>query len=186
MDLKNEYFKWMYRLVCDPKYIGRLTYYKLLGIIFQTEFYYLIDMDSNRYEDGIQLRYRFGRDNDIPDPVIADGLDTEPCSVLEMMVALALRIEESYMTDESYGDRTAKWFWEMINNLGLAAMSDSGYFNDDYVMVSLNRLLNRKYDYNGKGGLFVLPTEAVRRDMREVEIWYQAMWYLSYITRKES
>ena len=39
--------------------------------------------------------------------------------------------------------------------------------------------LNRDYGRDGKGGLFTI--EHCRYDMRDIEIWYQANWYLDNI-----
>ena len=40
----------------------------------------------------------------------------------------------------------------------------------------INRFLNRDYGKDGRGGLFTI--EGAKRDLRYVEIWSQAMWYL--------
>ena len=72
---------------------------QLHGIIF----YNLIDMDADRAEDGINLRYRFGYENGYESAMIASCLDNRPCSVLEMMVALAIKIEEQIMDDPDNG-----------------------------------------------------------------------------------
>lgn len=132
-------------------------------------------MDENRYADGINLRYRFGDDNRVSQAEIATYLDTRPCSVLEMMLALAIRCEESIMSDPEIGDRTGQWFWNMIVSLHLGTMNDRR-FDLAYTQQAVARFLNRAYKPNGEGGLFTL--EHCRYDLREVEIWYQAMWYL--------
>lgn len=124
-------------------------------------------MDRNRAADGIDLRYKYGCDNDILD---------EPCSILEMLIALAVRIENQIMNDYDSGDRTSQWFWLMLTNLGLNRMDDDHY-DEETVDWFLDRFLNREYDCNGEGGgLFIL--ERPFDDLREVEIWVQANWYL--------
>lgn len=102
-----------------------------------------------------------------------------PCSILEMMIALAIRCEETIMDDTSRGDRTSQWFWEMIVSLGLGSMSDDR-FAPDIVDDILDRFLNREYEPNGKGGLFTIKN--CEYDLRDVEIWYQLCWYLDSIT----
>ena len=108
-----------------------------------------------------------------------DKIDAEfhgvPCSMLEMMVALAVRIEEHIMEDSSAGNRVGQWFWNMVVSLGLAAMDD-GRFHEDRADYILDRFERRDYEYNGAGGLFTVnhPTE----DMRRLDIWYQLMHYL--------
>lgn len=174
-ELNNEYFEWMYRLVCSRK---RLSYRKLLQYLHSIDFYYSNPMDGNRAEDGVDLRYRFGYENSYEGPMIASYLDDRECSVLEMMVALALRCEEHIMDDPERGNQTSRWFWIMISNLGLDRMSDSR-FDEDYAYDVIDRLLNREYGRNGEGGLFTIKNS--RYDLRTVEIWYQMCWYLDDI-----
>ena len=174
-ELNDAYFQWMYRLVCRKK----ASYRNLLKHLYKTDFYEIIPMDSNRAADGIDLRYRFGDECSYDMPMIASYLDDRPCSVLEMMIALAIRCEEHIMEDSDVGDRTSQWFWDMIASLGLRNMTDSRY-NEDYVDEVLCTFLEREYERTGKGGLFTVsncPT-----DLRSLEIWYQMCWYLDEIT----
>lgn len=178
-ELNNLYFDWMYQLISnDERCSSRLSFRKLLYLLHDTEFTYMIEMDGNRYEDGVNLRYRFGYKYGVSDAEIADCLDTRPCSVLEMMIALSIRLEEHIMDDPDIGDRTGQWFWDMIVNLGLGSMDDSK-FDKAYAIDVIRRFLNRDYGRDGKGGLFTI--EHCRYDMRDVEIWYQANWYLDNI-----
>jgi hypothetical protein len=172
----DEYFEWMVDLVCGKRYAKSISFRKLLAKLHSTEFIYLIPNDENRAKDGEYLRYRFVMDHDCEDQL--EYLDEEPCSVLEMMLALAIRMEENIMDDPSVGDRTGQWFWGMIVNLGLGSMSDNRY-DPRYVDNALTAFLNRDYEPDGKGGLF---TVTARDDLREVEIWYQMNWYLDQIT----
>lgn len=174
----NEYFEWMYDLVCNGRYSNDISYRKLLMYLHKTKFVYSILLDENRAADGEDLRRRFalrvyGNSN------MRRYLDDNPCSVLEMMVALAIRCEECIMDDTRYGDRTAQWFWGMIVNLGLGSMNDNRY-DLRYVESMVTRFLNREYEPNGKGGLFTVRN--CDRDLRDVEIWNQLSWYLNSIT----
>ena len=173
--LMNEYFEWLYGLVCDGRFSKQTSYRKLLIQLHNTEFVYSIQKDQNRCEDGIALRRRFALFCGYEDEY--ECLD-DPCSVLEMMIALAIRCEENIMDDTSVGDRTGQWFWGMIVNLGLGSMTDNRYdrrFVDDVV----DRFLNREYEPDGRGGLFRI--KHCNRDLRTVEIWYQLCWYLDSI-----
>lgn len=173
--LRSEYFEWMYQLVCNDKYDRNLSYAKLLGFLHTREFIYIVERDGNIADHGIRFRYQFGYENGYTDGEIAEYLDTRPCSVLEMMVSLAFKIEEHIMDDPAYGNRTGQWFWNMIVNLGLGKMNDR-QFDVDYVYSCVERLLYREYERDGRGGLFTIHDN---RDMRTAEIWYQAMWYLN-------
>ena len=173
--IRNEYFDWMIDLVNANRGPKEISYIKLLTYLHNTEFTYLILRDRNRAEDGIDLRYRFGLIRKHPEyPEYLSG----PSSVLEMMIALAIRCEECIMDDPAYGNRTSQWFWGMIVSLGLGGMTDA-IFDRDYVEECLTRFLNREYERNGKGGLFTV--KGTRRDMRKMEIWYQLNAYLNSI-----
>ena len=173
--ISERYFDWIYETVVGKR---RGSYRKLLRFLHSIDFYYSIPMDSNRAEDGVSLRYRFGRSHDICDSEIAFGIDDRPCSVLEMMAALCIRCEESIMDNPAFGNRTSVWFFTMLESLGLDRMTDSR-FHVKQAHYIIDRFLNRDYDRDGRGGLFTVPN--IRKDMRTVEIWYQLTWYLDYI-----
>lgn len=174
--IQDEYFEWLYNLVCEQRYINPI-YRKLLRRLHDTEFRYLIARDRNRAEDGEDLRYRFAllHDYDVPSTIADLG---NPCSILEMMVALATRCEEQIADDPRYGNRFGQWFWNMIVNMGLGPMTDNMY-DEAYVDEVLQRFLDREYEPDGKGGLFRIRDCDV--DLRKVEIWYQLCWYLDTI-----
>lgn len=177
-DLVNEYFEWMYHLVCNDKQYNKLSFRKLLYFLHSIEFYSMIEMDENRREDGINFRYRFGYENGYSDEYIKRYLDVRECSVLEMMIALSFKVEEQITDNYLYGDRTGQWFWTMIVNLGLGKMDDK-HFDRNQCYEIIDRFLSRRYSPNGKGGLFVF--EHPRRDIRDVDIWCQFMWHLNEV-----
>ena len=172
-DIWTEYFDWMYNLVC---YNETTSYRRLLLKLHDIPFTYMIQRDKNRATDGVSLRFHFCDENDIPLEVLNHVLGNKPCSVLEMMVALARRIEESIMADPGIGNRTGLWFFEMLSSLHLILMDDSAY-DEKEVERAINLLLSRGYSYNGDGGLFTLRRPLF--DMRRMEIWYQMNGYLN-------
>lgn len=173
---KREYFNWLCNVVCEDRFSKHISFTKLLTRLHDTAFIYVIPRDQNRAGDGIDLRYRFAMQRNYEDHMdeVMDTL-TGPCTVLEMMVALAIRCEETIMDDFDVGNRTGQWFWDMITNLGLGSMTDIRY-DERYIDDVLTRFLNREYDPDGKGGLFTI--RRCDRDLRKVEIWYQLCWYL--------
>jgi len=172
----NEYFEWMIRLVCDGKYSRRLSWRKLFRLLHETEFIYILEMDGNRADDGMDLRYRFAYESGYDERMIDDVFVDQPCSLLEMMVALAQRCEEHITDDPDSGNRTGKWFFEMIESLGLMSMDD-GHFDKVASADILVRFMRREYLPDGRGGLFTISNSGY--DMRSAEIWYQMMWYLN-------
>lgn len=176
----EEYFEWLSNLVSARRYSGPISFRRLLVRLHDTPFRYLIRRDKNRAEDGVALRRKFilqrGYDDSYEDIMYALN---RSCSVLEMMVALAVRCEESIMDDPFIGNRTSQWFWGMINNLGLGSMYDAN-FKSGLVDEIIERFLNREYEPDGEGGLFRVRNSDV--DLRTVEIWYQLCWYLDTIS----
>ena len=173
--IQNEYFEWIVRLVCGGRYARRLSWRKLFRLLHETDFVYM-DMDRNRAKDGIDLRYTFGYEAGYGDRAIQETLDTRPCSVLEMLAALANRCEEDITDDPEKGDRTGKWFFVMLDSLGLSGMDDE-HFNKVECADILERFMRRAYQPDGRGGLFTVSDSGC--DMRGVEIWYQLMRYLN-------
>lgn len=178
--IRDEYFNWLYDLVCGDRYSTHISFKRLLSYLHSTDFRYLISKDQNRAEDGISLRRRFALDTDYPDnyDYILNAL-IGPCSVFEMMVALAIRCEEDIMDDPMFGNRTGQWFWGMITSLGLGSMTDNR-FDERYVYEIIERFLDRDYRPDGQGGLFTI--RHCDYDLRDIEIWRQLCWYLNSIT----
>ena len=173
--INNEYFEWIYSMMCDGRHSDDISYRKLLMCLHDIEFTYFIPGDQNRAKYGIHLRHRFAIDTRCYDAYeYLDG----PCSVLEMMVALAIQCEEDTMDDTTMGDRTAQWFWGMVVNLGLGDMYDTR-FDRQFVEDKIAIFLNREYEPDGRGGLFTVRN--CNRDLRDVEIWFQLLWYLDDI-----
>lgn len=165
-----DYLKWL----CDkvPSDFGNRTYKKLLKALQSHDFTYTMEMDENRAVQGAYLRQEYADEKCLDDCWMA----SYPCTVLEMMIALARISEERTMKDDDYGNRTGKWFWDMIASIGLMEMDDNEY-DDKFVQDKIQRLLDRDYSPNGQGGLFTIPNAAI--DLRTVDIWYQAQWYFA-------
>ena len=178
-ELNSNYFSWLCGIVSDsmPK---RKSFTRLLRYLHDTEFVSVLPMDANRASDGINLRYRFGDEVNIEQPAIATCLDTRACSVLEMMVALALRCDEHITYNPRNGLKAGRWFWMFIDNLGLIDITDNNY-DRDYVEKVVWRFLDRGYTHDGAGGLVYIKDCSF--DMRTTEIWYQMMRYLSTLSR---
>lgn len=174
-NLREDYFEWMYDTVCRGRFAKENSYRELLTYLHSVEYTWILSDDVNRAEDGEEgLRWRFAYENHIQIRHELDG----PCSVLEMILALAYKCEE-IMDDAAVGDRTVQWFWKMINNLGLSGMTDRR-FDLLYVEDTVQRFLNREYEPDGHGSLFVIRN--CRYDLRDVETWTCMLWYLDSIT----
>lgn len=173
LEVNEAYFDWMYELVCSGRYARGNSFMKLISYLHDIQFTYIVPKDSNRAEDGIDLRYRFAYENNMDKNDTMDKL-RGPCTVLEMMIALSIRCED-FMDDPSIGNRTAQWFWKMIVSLGLGSMTDR-QFDEYYVEDTIEKFLAREYDADGRGGLFTVKNSEY--DMRDMEIWDQLCYYL--------
>lgn len=168
----DEYFEWLYNLVDGKNGINR-NYRNLMRLFYHVDFYWSVFNDDNRAEDGKALRAKFCAETCIVD----EKFLYDPCSVLEMMIGLAHRIENDFTYDPEIKDRTAEWFHEMIRNLCLLDCTDDNW-DDIKHQKSLHTLLNmmdRTYDFDGFGGLF--PLKNAVEDQRNVEIWRQMTSY---------
>ena len=178
-DITSKYLSWVFDLVGGNEAVYKHS--KLLYALYETPFKVVVPMDDNRASDGINLRYRFAVDADVPYGAVTSVLDCKDCSVLEMMAALALRIEEDYMSNGE-NSRVPMWFWSMIDAMGL---DDQTNYNYDSVFVgnTIKIFNNRQYKANGRGGIFMTSRKNV--DMRDLEIWQQAMLWMDDIIYEE-
>lgn len=157
------YFKWLLRKI-ECRGIRIKSYSDLLEMLFETPFEWVINMDVNRAMDGVELRREFGYVGRYNGYILGDL----PCSMLEMMVALASRIESGIMFDPEYGDRTGYWFWKMIENLGLKGAKNDN-FEPKYVKDLLENVMKRTGKY-GQKDLFFCSTFSFQK-WHSMEIW---------------
>lgn len=175
---KTRYFTWLLNKVYGRSKVYTQRYSDLLSYLHQMEFRWdrTITTDENRADDGVNLRLLYF--NEVGS-LYGENLTREdtsrPCSVLEMLIALSCRIETDIM-GEPGDDHTEKWFWEMIDNLGLSGMTNN-MFDPVVVNNAIGKWLGRSYKASGKGGLFPLKKN-YNVDQRRVPIWDQMGTYL--------
>lgn len=174
-ELFNEYFEWLTRPLQQIK--SEQKYDLLLRRLHTIDFLWSVPNDDNRGLDGVQLREDFIDKSNL-DIYCWSLLLNRPCTVLEMLIALSIRIED-IMDDMGESSNPDGWFWEMIQNLGLL------YYTDEYfyrlggpmeVPKIVGVMLSRGYGRDGRGGLF--PLRRPNLDQRKVELWYQMNAYL--------
>lgn len=182
-DLSGSYFRWL----CSLLEGERRSYLKLYTILHAKPFNWFVPNDDNRAEDGKALRLIFiDAFNINPSTREIDAFLAVDCTVFEMMIALAKRMDD-IVTDPRKGEFKLGFFQEMIRNLGLDEFRDSffaGLVTDRSERAAyraieeiLTVLLNREYDRNGRGSLF--PAKGYSpKDLRKVEIWYQMQQYI--------
>lgn len=173
--MKKLYFEWMLDKVCSKK--QKDQYRSLFEELDNIEFRYTIPLDENLEDHGLDLRYRFGYETGEEQTRVAYYIDEKPCSVLEMLVALCIR-----MDDITYDEDPSLWFWHIMHCMHLNNQTEY-YFDADYVHVRVNILLNRTFnEIDGDGGLFYFDNNR-GYNLREVEFWCQAMWHITDIVK---
>lgn len=174
--IQNEYFEFLYQTVCGDDPGITATWRQLIWHLYNTPFRVsYISMDEKRIQNALGLREFYADSCGYPENFV-NKLSDHECSVLEIMIDLAVRIENNIMASSEYGDRTSYWFWCMINSLGLNGMYD-GEYDPEFVDIILDRFMDREYGPDGEGSLFYVP--GTQKDLRNVEIWYQACEYLN-------
>lgn len=164
------YFNWLKDQV---EYFDGPKHDDLLAALHAIEYIPIMSKDNNRAVDGINLRDEYFKECGDRSQVI-DG----PCSFLEFLIALARRMNYIYARMDE--DRTADCFWTMLQNAGI--MIDERY-DDEYIRIVVDNIINRAYHPDGSGGLF--PLDNPRTNQRNVEVWYQMNQYLTEVMRKE-
>lgn len=122
-----------------------------------------IPLEFVRAEKGTELRlhyfYETGRHT---------SLDGEECRVLELLVALAIGMDNVMSLPGE--ERPGQWFEEMIENLGLDGDNSKN-------LSRIVRWMSRTYEKDGSGGLFPLKNSG-GVDQRRQSLWNQANAYL--------
>lgn len=143
---------------------------RILDLIGSGDLYYTVEAlhevifvaereeDESRAADGIALRDRAGCD-------IPDGT---PCSMLEMMAALALRTAEDFFGWPLSEKAARLIFCSMVHSLRTPEDRD--------ISEAARRYLDGNYGPDGCGGLFYIPFYT--GDMRQLEIWRQMQLWL--------
>ena len=167
----RNYFLWLLKKI-EWYEIDVYEHKELLEILYNTEFVWSIENDANRASKGLNLRYEYDKNWDYGEI---------PCSVLEMLIALARDWEHEITYDFKKGDRTAKWFWVMLENLGvfhtnyLSSYQISGNYTS-FVNQKLVYWMGREFDEHGVGSPF--PIKNIPDNQKKVEIWMQLQNYV--------
>ena len=152
----GKYFNDMYVIAFENNFDWYNVMKELSGIAFT--WYPSIKYDSNRAEDGVQLRRDYLFEN--PDIHGRDNVDERPSSFFEVYLGLAKKM--SHMLDCDL--KTA-----------VSYMLSIGPFEPDMSMDEVTKtavsVMVRDYEPNGDGGLF--PLHNPPRDQRYVELLYQ-------------
>jgi len=145
--------------------------------LLEMDFWYdkRITSDRNRNDDGLDLRDLF-----LAQFGYLAKTESKSASVLEVLVALSIRIDKDIMGEPGESD-PGKWFDLMIVNLGLSYMTDK-YYNASKIESVIFSWMHRGYDAYGHGSLF--PLSGVNVDQRDLSIWDQMSEYMVALQSK--
>ena len=169
------YFSWLLDLI-------KGNYYeKLMSTLYKTDFDPDPEsLDNNRACDGFRLRDRWNFETRGRYP-IKHG----PCTFLEMLIALSIRLDGDILYESRFGDRHLDWFWMFIDNMELTDATNE-HWNMHWVRFVRNRCLNilkKRYKEDGTGGLFIVK-EHPEADLRACDIWRQMIWWVDENIKK--
>lgn len=181
-NLSELYLVWLINLINADNYKGK-SYIKLCSLLNKVPFEPVIKLDENRLSDVQSLLretyiqsqsdwYRLTNDDIMELPIW-------PVSFLELIISLAMRIDLDFMREINGIDNTRIYFWVLVRNLGILEFDDEHWGEDAIISVvnRLNIVQERKYDFNGNGGLF--PLENAEMDQRNVQIWNQLCQFVN-------
>jgi len=178
-NVRERYLRWLCGLVGLHNRRG-LSYWILARKLFQTPYVVRIGSDRDREYDGCNLRYIFSHECCPGTPDRITNMLEGPCSVLEMLVAFSMRIDD-WLNGGDEKERQ-RWFFQMLRNLKLVEYNDGACSSMDgrdfaeHVEMKLDIWMEGRYRWNGEGGIF--PLRMADQDQRKVDLWYQLQGYL--------
>lgn len=172
----SEYYRWIVDQVNFYEYDVD-CYQLLFQRLFEVEYKAVISRDINRVLDGKNKLYNIFLNNirSVYEPPEVYFGDHDYCSVLEMLIALSIRISDDIMYCSDANEGISKWFWIMLENLEFDQMDDDNYdqFTVDNV---LHTFIERLYDESGSpGNIFYTNIRGI--NMKDMEIWDQCNCY---------
>lgn len=169
--LDEAYFNWLCGQVGQVQVRETTrTYRRLLRLLYQKEYVWIVANDDNRLADGRALRSEFVNELRLDLDSDEENWMKLGCSFFEMMVGLARRA--SFLDDGT----PAEWFWHLIQNVDLHVYRDRMEIDEADVDEILEAVIWRLYGPDGNGGLF--PLKHPKTDQRKLELWYQLNAYL--------
>lgn len=150
----------------------RPKYSMMLAKLWTIPYRGLVGNDRDREEECMELRNRYASTtgNSVP--------NGQP-RVLEMLIALSMRMFD-VMQDTGVYNSVSRWFWEIVDNIGIGDLDDDFYVGrggDEVISATVREILLGSGRKGQKGGWFYLP------DWQDTEIWYQMNEYLKTVIK---
>lgn len=181
----RSYVEWLESFTVDERLDNkhRKSYHNLIRQLWEIDFVPSVGNDVDRASEGLELRSRY---NDILARKAGEGEFYTPdvkaifgeCRVLEMLVALAMRMYD-FMQDMDIYNSVSRWFWEIMDCVGFDILDDSewrinAHKNERFVYDICDEIMHGYGPQIGRrGGWFY------RNNWDSIEIWYQMNAYLN-------
>lgn len=182
----NEYLEWLYYDILNGPDSRFKAYRSLFTALLGIPYRYTHRMDKNRFKDGLELRETYCREfGVIFDEICVDfdeyGINFAgfeackdgECSVFEMFVAFAYRIEKDIMAPMEGDFDCFRWFWGFIEALELDEF-DENSFDEGWIYRIIDEFLEGEHCiFDGFEG---------DREFGELQLWDQMNEFLVNIT----
>lgn len=184
--VSETYFLYLYNMVVTKDYPNCRdeSYYILLHKLHDIEFYWSVEHDDNRAEDGKMLRVNFADNYKFNSYEEISGC----CTFLEFLIGISIR-----MSDEVYNgggiDRIDMFFWELLSNLCDKKWDKSGKSGTDdwsdtkILPETLDKIVEKCHIFMDRSDKKVSifgynPTFKKKWDKSGTEIWDKMQEYL--------
>lgn len=99
-------------------------------------------------------------------------------TVLEILVVLAIRIDDEFLYTNERGNNPADWFWVMLECMGLTQYSDEVFDASDVELIIYN-FMDNNYLPDGTGSVGHVPAHL---DARDMDLWSISTNYVTLLT----
>lgn len=169
-DILNDYEEHLMEIVEDKGH-PMADYSLLIECLFRIPFESFHPMDNNRISDAKSMREEIISNEYRTSRIDATVVSDRYISVLEVLIALARRMENDILCDPMEEiDHTSDHFWVFLRNLDIEKYSNDNY-KELNIRDKVEKWVRREYGKDGFGSIF--PMKKPRNDMRKIEIWDQ-------------
>ena len=169
-DILDDYKIYLYSLVENEDH-QMSEYCRLIDLLFKIPFESFHPMDNNRISDAKSMRDEIVFNRFKTGRIDASIVEDRYISVLEVLIALARRMENDFLWDPMDEiEHTSYYFWEFLRNLNVEMYTNERY-NELNARKKIETWVRREYNKDGFGSIF--PMKKPRNDMRSIEIWNQ-------------
>ena len=185
--MRHEYFEWLVSKVTSPAVPDDAQARIVLQVLRDIRIQALpMADDAPRLEDGKQLRTSFMDDTGKSVHSYKDALKPESdfCTVLELLVALSIRMDDIMRDPLDPSSSVPSCFWGMVSTMVGQPFYPCSYWAfsantspAEVVAESSMKFLGRQYGPTGHNGNIFTDTTGI--DLRAIDIWAQACRFMT-------